>query len=68
MEFPDGVAGDWLEEDPVSSCLHNGFAAHLNVELLAQPSRNDDLAFGGKRDRVCLSLGVHALIVPRAYL
>ena len=44
----DERCSDGLEENALGGRLNNRFSAVLNLELLAQPCRNDDLAFRSK--------------------
>lgn len=52
---------DRLEQNPFGRSLHDGLRAILDVELLAQPARNHQLAFGsepnGSSFRCCAHKG-----------
>src|ERR1043165_4945138 len=48
----DKRRSDRLQENTFWRCLNNGFRPVLNVELLAQPRRDDDLPFRSEPNRV----------------
>src|SRR5260370_42543938 len=50
-----------LEQDAFRCGLNDGLCADLNLELLAQPSGNDNLAFSGEPDGIGFCYRAHAL-------
>src|SRR5262245_24148260 len=45
--------GHWLQKDTFWRRLNDGFRPILDLELLAQPCRDDDLALGGEPNGIC---------------
>src|SRR5438552_1861694 len=55
----DESGGHRLEKNAVRRCLNHGLGSLLNMQLLAQPRGNDDLAFGGKPYGIGLNCRTH---------